>query len=171
MRTHFSALFFEYRSEPVNIGEFTIYNDGIIASSTSTENAEAFLDDVFGLLRDHFGFRPIVSEVKRIFGSNIVVEFGASLSSAIRAFERMSQSVGESLNAVDGTSYPIELARLDFALNKDPEFRPPHIPRFMIEKRVNTPSSARRYISGAPIRTRDHLALLQQFEHELERTD
>jgi hypothetical protein len=167
----FAAGQFEYENEPINVGEFIVYNDGIMTSSTSTENSEAFLDDVSDFLRDDFGFRPIVSNVKRIFLSSVVVEFATSISSALKAFETLSNIVGAKLNAIDGTNYPVELARIDFDLNKDPEFRPPFVPRFSIEKRINTPSSLRRYISGAPIRTRDHLALLDQIERELEGND
>ena len=142
--------------------EFTVFNDGIVAVSLSTEQSEAFLQDVYEFLLSNFNFRKISSEVRKANLSTVVIEFKTSLNGLINGHE--ADLIARHLNKVDGTNYPIELSRVDFALNKDPEFRPPHIPRLTIEKRANTPFSQHRYYSAAPIHTREHLEILQQIE-------
>ncbi len=151
----------------LNIPELIVFTDGIVASSTSTEGAEDFLSDLYGFLRAEHGFREISTRVKRVYVSTLVVEFRRSISSAVSGFEQLSKSIANALNEVDGTNYPIELFRLDFALNKDPEFRPPSIPRFAIELRANSPFSQHRYYSTAPISTKIHLSVLEAFEQQI----
>jgi hypothetical protein len=160
----FLAGHFEHEKNRANITEFAVFNDGIVVSSVSTEAAEAFFEDVYAFLRSNFGFREIVSTVKRVYLSNLVVELGPSLSKALDSYAQIAKVIGEKLNKLDGSKHPVELARLDFALNKDPEFRPPNIPRFTIEKRAHAPFSQHRYFSSAPIPTKDHLTMLEHLE-------
>jgi hypothetical protein len=151
----------------VNIAEFTVFNDGIVSVSTSTENAEAFLQEIYAFLVSEFAFREITSAVKKVNLSTVVVDFGASLNHLVQARNAEMDLIGKNLNSIDDTDFPIELARIDFALNKDPEFRPPNIPRMTIEKRANTPFSQHRYYSSAPIHTATHLEILERIERGL----
>jgi hypothetical protein len=150
-----------------NIAEFIVFNDGIFAQSTSTENSEAFLQDIYAFLVSEFKFREITSDVKKISLSAVVVDFGASLNALVQGRSAEIDLIGKHLNANDNTDFPVELARVDFVLNKDPEFRPPNIPRLTIEKRANTPFSQHRYFSTAPIHTAKHLDILEQIERGL----
>ena len=150
-----------------NIVEFTVFNDGLVSISDSTERSEAFLQDVCEYLLSDHNFRKISSEVKKVSLSAAVVSFKTSLNELIRGHEM--GFIATHLNAIDGTDYPVELSRVDFVLNKDPEFRPPHIPRLTIEKRANTAFSQNRYYSVAPISTREHLTILERIETEAAR--
>jgi hypothetical protein len=58
-----------------NIGEFIVFNDGIVAVSSSTELAESFLQDVIAFLVSEFEFRKISSDLKKVHISTVVVEF------------------------------------------------------------------------------------------------
>jgi hypothetical protein len=151
----------------VNIIEFTVFNDGIVAVSASTENAEAFLNDIYSFLVSEFGFRMITSNVKKIMLSTVVVEFMTSLTGLVRGHKVEKDVIAEHLNAVDGTDFPLELARVDFVLNADPESRPPTVPRLLIEKRANTQFSQHRYFSSAPVHTTNHLMILEKIERSL----
>jgi hypothetical protein len=153
--------------ELTNVIEFFIFSDGIVASATTTEGAEAFLNDIYHFLRTEFDFREIISAVKKINLSTVVVEFETSLSVAQKGYNRISNLISEQLNIAEKTQYPAELARMDFVLNKDPEFRPQNPPRFMIETRANAPFAQHRYYSSAPLTTRQHLTVLEKIELEL----
>jgi hypothetical protein len=153
---------FDYGDGIANIIEFTVFNDGIVAVSTSTERAEAFLQDIYEFLVAEFKFRPITSRIKKIDLSSIVVELRASLNGLIKGHK--TDRIAEHLNSIDDSDFPVELVRIDFALNKDPEFRPPHIPRLTIEKRANSAFSQNRYYSVAPLSTEKHLEILQLIE-------
>lgn len=150
-----------------NIIEFVAFNDGIVAISTSTENAEAFLQDIYSFLVSEFAFREITSAVKKVNLSTVVVEFETSLNAFVRGYEREIDLIGKHLNSIDDTDFPVELARVDFVLNKDPEFRPPNMPRVTLEKRANTPFSQHRYFGVAPIHTEKHLEVLASIERNL----
>jgi hypothetical protein len=153
--------------ELVNIVEFTVFNDGIVASATTTEGAEAFLNEIYKFLTSTFDFRAITSHIKKIHISIVIVEFEVSLSVALRGHDRIFDSVKKHLNLAEQTEHPTELTRMDFTLDKDPEFRPPNLPRLTIEKRANTPFAQHRYFSSAPLMTGQHVNLLEQIEIDL----
>lgn len=150
-----------------NIAEFSIFNDGIVAVSTTTENAEAFLDDIYAFLVSEFAFRMITSDVKTVRLSVVVVDFETSLNAFLSTRKEEVKLIGQHLNSVEDTNLPVELARVDFMLNKDPEFRPQNIPRLTLEKRANTQFSQCRYFSSAPIPTAKHLEILEQIDRGL----
>lgn len=155
--------------ERINIVDFVVYNDGLVVAATTTEGADAFLDDVIQYLVNEFEFRELTSDVRKIPMSSVVVEFSVPLSMALSPVDQLSRIVGEQLNRSEEVDRPIELTRLDLSLNTDPEFRPANIPKLTIEKRANTPFSQHRYYSSAPIPTAAHLQLLQAIELSLTR--
>ena len=153
-----------HKGKIVNIAEFVVFNDGIVSIATATENAEVFLQEVYAFLVSEFAFREITSDVKKVHLSTVVVDFDTSLSEFVEGRSAEIDLIGKHLNAIDNTDFPVEVARIDFALNKDPEFRPPNIPRLTIEKRAHTQFSQHRYFSVAPIHTATHLEILEQIE-------
>jgi hypothetical protein len=150
-----------------NIVEFIVFNDGIVSVSTSTEKAEGFLQDIYAFLISEFAFREIASDVRKVNLSTLVVDFETSLNDFVQARNAEIDLIGKHMNSIDNTDFPVELARVDFVLNKDPEFRPPNIPRLTIERRANTPFSQHRFYSAAPIHTAKHLEILKQIERSL----
>jgi hypothetical protein len=150
-----------------NITEFIVFADGIVAQSTLTENAEAFLQDIYAFLVSKFAFREIKSIVRKINLSTVVVDFATSLNAFVDGPNADIDLIGKHLNSIDNTGFPVELARVDFVLNKDPEFRPPNIPRLTIEKRAHAQFSQHRYYSMAPIHTAKHLETLERIERGL----
>ena len=153
-----------------NIPEFTVFNDGIVSVSTTTENAEAFLQDIYAFLVSEFAFRKITSKLKKVNLSTVVTDFDVSLNALIHGQNAEINIIRKHLNSIDDTDYPVELSRVDFVLNKDPDFRPPNIPRLIIEKRANTQFSQHRYFSSAPIHTTKHLEILERIERSLRRS-
>jgi hypothetical protein len=153
-----------------NIAEFVVFNDGIIAVSSSTELAESFLQDIFAFLVSEFEFRAISSDVKKVHISTVVVEFNTSLNQFVQGHTAEMAVIGKHLNSIDNTDFSVEVNRLDFVLNKDPEFRPPNIPRLTIEKRAQTQFSQHRYFSSAPIDTAKHLEILERIDRGLRKS-
>jgi hypothetical protein len=156
-----------HKGKIVNVAEFVVFNDGIVAVSASTENAEAFLQEIYTLLVSEFAFREITSDVKKVHLSTVVVDFDTSLNDFVQGHSAEIDLIGKHLNSIDNTDFPVEVARIDFVLNKDPEFRPPNIPRLTIEKRAHTQFSQHRYFSVAPIHTAKHLEILERIERGL----
>lgn len=155
---------FKFEEELVSIDEFIAYNDGIVASANTTERTEAFLKDISNFLRKEFAFREITTAIKTINLSTVVVEFEKPLSAVMAGYQAIMEAISNHLNALDDTNFPVELARMDFILNRDPEFRPANQSRFMIEKRANTSNAQNRYFSSAPVTTKGHLEILEKME-------
>jgi hypothetical protein len=153
-----------------NIFEFIVFNDGIFAASSTTEHAESFLQEIYTFLMSEFKFRAITSNVKKVLLSTVVVDFQTSLTRLVQGHKAEKELLRKHLNAAEDTDYPLELSRVDFALNKDPEFRPPNIPKLVIEKRANTQFEQHRYFSSAPIHTTKHVDVLEKFERGILKT-
>jgi hypothetical protein len=95
--------------------------------------------------------------------------FDTSLNDFLHGRSAETDLIGKHLNSIDSTNFPVSVARVDFVLNKDPEFRPPNIPRLTIEKRAHTQFSQHRYFSTAPIHTAKHLEILERIDRGLRR--
>jgi hypothetical protein len=160
----FSAGQMHFEGENVTIGEFTAYNDGIVANSVTTERATAFLEDIFGYLIDRFGFREPVSPIKKINVSTVIVEFDETVSAMLAKQKAITDIVAAHLNEPQGTSDKVELYRLDFVLDNSPLEKPTNLPRLILEARATVPISQRRYYSNAAVHTKSHLKMLEEIE-------
>ena len=100
-------------------------------------------------------------------GSQVVtIEFDGEIETAFKSMTDIMSLIESSYNQAYGDDVKINLHRL--ALNADPitvpQFRNT---TFFIERRIQRPYSENRYQSGAPLRTEDHIALLEAIERLL----
>lgn len=154
---------FMFNGMQLPIVAFSAFNDGLVVLSQDTERSEAFLDDVIVWLRSEFNFRAFASEAKRYFSSQLVVEFECPLGGLIAAYDTISTAIASALEPIYKAKPKMRFARLDFEAEKTPE-TPIAIPRFMIERRAGASFESERYFCGAPMRTTDHVAVLQAIE-------
>jgi hypothetical protein len=158
---------FEFRGRTVHIGEFAVYNDGLAASSHSTELSEAFLVDVVAWLQNDFEFRQITTPIKKINLSSMVVEFECSLSAALNEQTRIAETLTSHLNSDKKAPRPAVLTRLDFQLDRSELERNDQPIRFVIEQRANSWPAQNRYYSSAPVSTSQHETALMEIESGL----
>jgi hypothetical protein len=158
---------FESEGHTVNVGEFAIFEDGIVAISNTTERSEAFLRDVYTFLRTEAGFREITSKVKKINLSVVVVELNESLSVLMEGRGSIMNTVGHHLNAIENTQDNIEVGRIDFVLNRKADPKSQNLPRLTIERRSGSAFEQRRFYSSAPLTTQEHLVVLEQIDAAL----
>lgn len=149
------------------VSDLTLFNDGIVANSHTTEGADLFLIDLYRFLVDHHEFRSVVSPIRKINNSTLVVEFEESLDALLPAQSAALTAVTKALNAVEQTNFPGEVVRIDFALNKDPDPRPLTMPKLSIERRALSLSNQNRYFSTGPISTSEHAEILGNIEKNL----
>lgn len=159
----FATGVFEFESKRSVIGEFAMYTDGLVAVSTTTEQAGAFLDDLFEYLVSEFNFRRPISPIKKVCVSVLTVEFEKSIANMLAKHAALIELVAQYLNAPLGTSHQVETMRMDFVLDDGTPVSNAR-PKFLIEARAGVPLSRRRYYSSAAIHTRHHLELLRQIE-------
>lgn len=153
----------------INIGDFTLYNDGIVATSASTDDAELFFDDLLNWGKEVFGFRDLApAGVRTLYLSNIIVELESSPDVILKSFIALSESLAKLLRATYGLNIPVHMSGVE--LNFDRTLTTPAwqtLTPFTLDRRVHQPYSKNICFSGAPLRTKDHLAFLEIIESTL----
>jgi hypothetical protein len=96
----------------------------------------------------------------------VTIEFRDEIENGLRGLTAVSSLVSAAFNRTYGISIETKLKRL--ALNADPTAVPSLLfTEFFLERRVQRPYAENRYQSGAPLRTEDHIALLETIENTL----
>jgi len=157
---------FSFNSENFRIANLGIYRDGIVINAQKTDGSEAFLDDLIAFVREEFSFRDFITEPRRYFQSEIVVEFEHSLNDFIRSFEKIVSVISQPLKRIYAIDIPLGLARIDFDVDKTrlATTAPAAIQRFIIERRIGVAFEKERFYSAAPMRTPDHVSVLEEIE-------
>ena len=155
---------FDVDNTTVMISDFAIYNDGLAAAAERTEWAEAFLNDAYNWVIEHFGFRDPVS-VRKLYGSNIVVDFERPISKLISGYERIIEILTARTVTIMHAAKPMQLSRLDFEVDKN-EIADGQVvqPKFLLERRAGVPFSQQRFYSSAPMHTANHIEVLTEIE-------
>jgi hypothetical protein len=149
------------------IAEFVIFNDGVVISARTTEEGEVFWQTILEVMLHEHNFRDFSSTPVRRFVSQLVVEFDHPLERLINSYADIANSVSTHLSTVYDTSIPLGFARFDLEFDKIGQNSSLTVPRFIIERRQGTPFARERYYCSAPLRSRDHIAILERLEKTL----
>jgi hypothetical protein len=154
------------RHLPIQVTSLGIYNDGILINTMNTDDADLLLEDFIIWATQTFGLRQLISLPRKIYSSNVVVDFEHSIDPLIKGISEIMKLFNESLLKCSGHEFDLHVARL--AIGADPYvIRFPAQGTFFIEPRGGLPVSEHRYFSGAPLTTSLHLKLLEQIERLL----
>jgi len=153
-------------SKTIVISEIGIYNDGVIVDALNTDDAEYVMEDVLSWTTVSFGLKERRTIIPPRFTSLVNIEFEAPVEPSIDRLMAITKCIAASFNRAYGSSVEINLLRLAF--NADPLSVPNLVnTQFFIERRIQRPYSENRYQSGAPLRTEDHIGLLESIEDAL----
>lgn len=148
-----------------NAFDLSIYNDGVIVKSASnTAFLEQVLEDVLGWAIAELGFVETTVQPKQVFFESSVV---ISMDLGVRS-EILTKIAGRLANyqkqyGLRGSNF--ELAGVAIASDNTAYVgRKPT--GFTIARRANVPFSSGIYYSSAPLKTDDHLDLLQAIENQ-----
>ena len=123
----------------INVTDFTLYNDGIVATASSTDDADLFLDDILAWGKDVFGFREIDrGNIRVLYLSNLVVDFESSPDLLLRNFTILSEGLGKLLRTTYRLDIPVQFAGL--GLNFDKTIATPawqSLAQFTLDRRIN----------------------------------
>lgn len=146
------------------ISELGIYNDGIVVNAFTTEDAEAFCNDLLDWGKKTFGFRDFLNPPRHIYASQITVQFAASVDHLIRSFDEITHLFGNILAKAYKLNFPLELQAVAF--DYDHLIVPPtyDLVRFIIERRINTKYEEGVFWCQAPLPTSIHIEALETFE-------
>lgn len=149
----------------VGIESFSLYNDGVVVTSKSpTDVLDAFLEDVCSWMESTLGLRRIETHaVNKAYESGVMVRSEARLLQVLDALAPIQETIAKSVKAAMGLEtrfepYGISLA-VDTTLFSGMRPNP-----FRLERRAGLAFDTNYYVSQAPMRTADHIKLLEKLE-------
>jgi hypothetical protein len=154
----------------VGISQLVMLADGDIIISGNTDLAESGLNALIAYLNGEFGYRMEGKSAKRYYQSVVVVEFEKQVSEMLPGIA----SIQKLVSSVDSAA-PFELLRISFTRGTGGM---PNVPSlnpldgieksdFTIERRAGSPFSENRFFCTGPLRTNDHIKILQDLENSL----
>lgn len=156
---------FQAREEIFLAIELRIYNDGVIADTrSSTDDTDLFLADVFQSAAKEFSL-PYRHEIirKKMYVSELNVRTDRKLTTINPRLTEFASKLSElqGMRSLPGTTSLVELCGLSFWADGAPN---PTVQSFRFERKHGTGFSEDRYYSIAPLRTTNHLKMLEDLE-------
>lgn len=148
-----------------SIAGLDVYSDGVVINAQTTDIAERFWENLSLWMIQDVGFRQFRETPARRFISQIVVEFDKPVGNIIKMFETFSGIVSKKLENIYQADIPLGFSRLDLEFDKQKSSL--IVPKFIIERRLGIAFAKERYHCSAPMRTNDHIEVLNQIEDEL----
>jgi len=152
----------------VPIVQILMFQTGVVITSTSTDAANAIMDDYLRRLTENMGFRFPEANMPRTYQSHIVVEFDKGIETYIRAIERIENTINR---RIQRPNLPFKVKRLAFGSGD------PILPQqamfsldafinadFSLERRAGASYEENRYFCTAPTTTGALVQTLQEIE-------
>jgi len=154
--------FHGYFQGRVVIDRFQIFNNGILVEGKcDTNDCDAFIDDVFGWASSSAGLSITPnSALGTPYLSQIVVGSDIDLSGYFRQLSEFSSAMSAKVASYGLIDTPAEVAA--FHLATDPAVNGSWAYRF--ERRSGAPYAEKKFFSSAPLKTADHLEMLDKLE-------
>lgn len=154
-------------SDNMNIGQFQIYTDGLVASANTTDIAEKFIEHFIEWGKSVIGLRDLQRPPKIVYTSAVIVEFDADANEFVSKFELVQNALTQRIRGLYGIKEGVKLKRISWAC--DPTIVPQsdQYSEFVLERRLSSPYNHQRFHSVAPFPTNDNIAELRNIEHIL----
>jgi hypothetical protein len=151
----------------IGIQQFSIYGDGVIATSGSdTDKIDAFVDDILAWSKEEFGLVQLTAgnPPERSYESTIIVQAKVDLTRVLAPKPEVLAVLNKIYQSDRYISGPVRMAGFIAATDrtKFPGRRKPI--SFTLDHRVGVPFENNVFFSMAPLRTKDHLAFLRSLE-------
>ena len=147
---------------PIEVS-LAIHNDGLVAETrSSTEDSDLFLEDVLTFLSEHFDLAPH-SELP--INKKYLSEIYFTLNKMPEFFSKLTSSF---INKSSGYINRDKVGNFGFMgihLATDPDLSGNPL-LIRVEREVNVPFNENRFFSTAPIKTSEHIELLEGLETE-----
>lgn len=154
---------FVHDGRTIVIDPLHLYHLGAAASTaSSTDDSDLFLDDLMAWASSTFNV-AFKEHGKRAYTSQLEFHLDRPLPEYFPHLRSIGASVPRYLPDVWAIKPPYEISAITFAA--DPAAtHPSALGNFRIERRQNVAFDANLYFSEAPLRTKDHIALIEAFE-------
>ncbi|MGC2111095.1 MAG: hypothetical protein WA655_16385 [Candidatus Korobacteraceae bacterium] len=151
----------------INIEKLTVYNNGILLDTrVSTSISEQVLSEALEWVRQvGVVYQPQMIKRKG-FLSSFSFYSDAPLLGPTTAFNKLEQSLSRIIQERTGLNLVHQPTRLDFDFDRTVAQQLP-IAMFTIQRRAVTPFSENKYFTEAPLRSEEHVALIEEFERDV----
>jgi hypothetical protein len=146
------------------IDEFKVYGDGIIVSGKcNTKILDAFVTDLFGWLKTDYGVEEVlIQKPEKYFESGLLVRPKGDITSILSPPKRVTSLIERAMT--DATQAEYQPTTMYFEADSAGLKTRRRPNRFTFERRIGLPFSANVFYSQAPMKSDDHLALLEGLE-------
>jgi hypothetical protein len=140
--------------------ELTIYNDGVLAkSSSSTDDTDNFLENVISSAVTGFSLTFDPSMIRRKL---YLSELNIKLEQPLPNLNPRLVNFASMLTKASGSPNPFELGGISFW--SDVTHAVYKTPPFTLERRLNAPFGENRFYTKAPLGTEQHISMLKELE-------
>lgn len=151
------------------INQIAVVQNGDIVTASSTEVADLILDDFVSKLDSGLGYKIGVSKHKKMYVSNMVVQFDHPIERPDSLISRIGNLLNQKITRPDK---PFNIKRLafgsgDFTIQQALTIEAIENADFIIERRATADYSENIYFCSAPVTTGEHLKILTQIEDEM----
>lgn len=155
----------KWKDQP--IFKLTLFRDGIVLETgSSTEDTESTLNEMLQWAKKEIGIHFEHEMIRRkVFYSQLAVYFGVELDLLHPVLGEMASTLTEAATRQLLMPMNYRMAGITIGTSTLEAKYPTGV--FTIERRLDVPDSENKYFSGAPLRTFEHLALLEKFEKAL----
>ncbi len=145
----------------VAINNLTIYDDGIVVdAASSTEDGDKFAADLLRLAAQEFGLTFELDTVRqRLYLSELVVRSDIDLTSLNPMLPAFTEKISKP--PFSATGAPFTVGGISFWSDADGSVRQRTI---RLERQAGRSIGEHRYFSDAPMETRTHFSVLEEFE-------
>lgn len=157
--------YFMLEDRKIVLDRVDIFNNGIsVGTRAYTEDVDQFLDSVIEWSTKVMGMRQDASSpTEKLFLSNVEVEMKNVLSTRSKFSDAVSKALAKQLSEYGIQAKPFETIGITMHFDSL-NLSPPIATNFKLERREGHEFGKDVFFSSAPLKTKDHLELLQQIE-------
>ena len=158
--------FIDDNGDAYQILNLMAFQNGDAITAANTEYADLILNHYIEAIDSGLKFRYSTAKQERFYVSNIVVEFSVAIEQQISGIARILDILNKQIprphmpfsakRMAFGAGDPVNISftTADAVARAD----------FTIERRASEPYSSNRYFSSGPVRTADHIRILEMIE-------
>ena len=152
-----------YFNGRVVIDKLRIYNNGIAVETTSkTDDCDEIIDDIISWAPGGLGLNFTENNnLPRMYGSHMEVEMADGFDLNIKGAPELSAMIMQAMGSYRDPGRAFRVGGFDLRI--DPTENGPN--SFRIERRANHSFHSNMYFCAAPLKTRDHIYILEKFEN------
>lgn len=144
----------------VKVDKLTLYQNGLVVDTrSSTDDSQKVIDDLVGLAHELLGAKVDVG--RRLFVSQVVFHSNIRMALLNPILQRIIDRLTDSVSAAMNHEYTFDASVVVNAELWQAKITPGV---FSIERRADSPFKENTYFSNAPLRTSEHIEILQEFE-------